>query len=326
MISISTHEVDPVIKSFRPKIKKFVSESKRKLLEYRTNEMASFNPSELAYLDQLIIQIRQLVTSKPKDLLDYKTSFGPVPYRIVHYVKNGQPKQKKDLTFRNKIRECLRYEDLRSEILPELFSKIGIKACVYCNSALCVSIIDKSGNHRAKFQADHFIPSSTYPCFSVSLYNLFPVCGSCNIVKSDREIDFQLYLESSVTITNSKYKFEIDKKSILNYLLSRKDSEKLIIRFIEPPLSGTGVNYMNEIFDIQGIYDTQKDLAEELIIKARIYNKPYKNALKIAFPKLFNNVSLSNRVLIGNYMESENIHKRPMAKFTQDIAKQLGLI
>ena len=67
-------------------------------------------------------------------------------------------------------------------------------------------------------------------------------------------------------------------------------------------------------------------MVEELIIKARIYNAPYKKVLIDAFPKLFTNASLSNRILIGNYTEPENIHKRPMAKFTQDIAKQLKLI
>jgi len=32
------------------------------------------------------------------------------------------------------------------------------------------------------------------------------------------------------------------------------------------------------------------------------------------------------RFLIGNYTEPKEIHKRPMAKFQQDIAEQLGLL
>ena len=35
---------------------------------------------------------------------------------------------------------------------------------------------------------------------------------------------------------------------------------------------------------------------------------------------------MAERLLVGNYTRSKDIHKRPMTKFTQDIAKQLKLI
>jgi hypothetical protein len=36
--------------------------------------------------------------------------------------------------------------------------------------------------------------------------------------------------------------------------------------------------------------------------------------------------ALIDRLLIGNYMDETDIHKRPMSKFMQDIAQQLGII
>jgi hypothetical protein len=65
---------------------------------------------------------------------------------------------------------------------------------------------------------------------------------------------------------------------------------------------------------------------EELILKAKIYTKTYKKALLKSFPKLLTSVNLSNRLILGNYIDSNEIHKRPMAKFMQDIAQQLKLI
>ena len=65
---------------------------------------------------------------------------------------------------------------------------------------------------------------------------------------------------------------------------------------------------------------------EELILKAEIYTKSYKETLVNSFGKIFSNVSITNRIIIGNYSAEDEIHNRPMAKFTQDIAKQLGLI
>ncbi len=35
---------------------------------------------------------------------------------------------------------------------------------------------------------------------------------------------------------------------------------------------------------------------------------------------------LSARFLSGNYTEEKEVYKRPLAKFTQDIAKELGLL
>jgi len=33
-----------------------------------------------------------------------------------------------------------------------------------------------------------------------------------------------------------------------------------------------------------------------------------------------------NRFILGTYDKPEDIHKRPLAKLTQDVAKQLGII
>lgn len=58
-----------------------------------------------------------------------------------------------------------------------------------------------------------------------------------------------------------------------------------------------------------------------------IYNKAYTDSLKEGLKKLYKNKApMLERLLIGNYVDEKDIHKRPMAKFVQDIAKQLKLI
>ena len=79
-------------------------------------------------------------------------------------------------------------------------------------------------------------------------------------------------------------------------------------------------------FCITGIYNTQKDIVAELIQKKEIYTESYKQHLANQFKALFKDKSVINRLIIGNYDSIEDIHKRPMAKFTQDIARQLHLI
>jgi hypothetical protein len=77
---------------------------------------------------------------------------------------------------------------------------------------------------------------------------------------------------------------------------------------------------------ITKLYETQKDLAKEIVWKSKIYSDSYQAVLKKSFSKLFSNQSDFNRFIIGNYDKVVDIHKRPMAKLVQDIARQLGLI
>ena len=111
--------------------------------------------------------------------------------------------------------------------------------------------------------------------------------------------------------------------------MTSNDRDKIEIIFKDPSKPDretTVVGSFQDTFDIEGIYETQKDLVEELILKATVYDASYRESLVKSFPELFTDASLSNRFFLGTYTEPEDIHKRPMTKFTQDIAKQLGLM
>jgi hypothetical protein len=171
---------------------------------------------------------------------------------------------------------------------------------------------------KARFQVDHYHNKAQYPFLSISLYNLYPVCASCNLAKEGKTVNFELYSDKENT---SKYKFELEQGCVSKYILN-KSSEDINFCFIDPD----NENSLKERFDIEGIYNTQKDIAEEIIIKSIIYNDSYKQSLRESFPDIFSKQGLSNRVILGNYADEKDIHKRPMAKFVQDIAKQLRLI
>jgi hypothetical protein len=189
-------------------------------------------------------------------------------------------------------------------------------------------IKSKKVTTKAKFQLDHFFPQSEYPGFSISFFNLYPVCGPCNNAKKITHVNFQLYSNLSIAKISSDYVFELDTVSVAKYKTT-KDHNDIVILFHDPEKPKKNMTVkgcLTDTFDINGIYDTQKDIIEELFWKSEVYTASYKQDLMNSFSKLFTNSSLSNRILIGNYVEPENIHKRPMAKFTQDIARQLKLI
>jgi hypothetical protein len=110
---------------------------------------------------------------------------------------------------------------------------------------------------------------------------------------------------------------------MLRYLLTQNEEELVII------FNGLDLNLKTDhenLFHISELYNQHKDIVEEIIWKSRIYNKSYKDSLSDSFSKLFPHTSNFNRFILGNYDNPGEIHKRPMSKLIQDIARQLGVI
>ncbi len=319
MIAIPYDLVDAVIRNFDADILKFTTEIKTNLNIFKKDP--SLNDKQKNYVEKLLSFSDKIITAKPDEILKYKSEFDGI-------FSDSEKATDSYKTFKDLLLKKLAYSTRRSDFYPNYFYKIGIKSCVYCNSQLTVCIEEEKGAnedpiYKAKFQVDHYLGKAEYPCFSVSLYNLYPVCGSCNNCKSSKRVSFILYDEKK-NIGVSPFSFELEKGSVATYLTSRKFAD---IKFsFKEPLVTLPTESFQGVFDISGIYETQKDLAEELIIKAEIYTESYKKELKKQFPKLFKSTGIFNRFLIGNYSSEEDIHKRPMTKFTIDIAKQLGLI
>lgn len=222
---------------------------------------------------------------------------------------------------RDKILACLGYKGLRSTFYPNYFNDMGIKACVYCNSQLTIV----ANKRHAKFEVDHYYSKSDYPFLSITLFNLYPACPSCNGNKSAKKIKFELYTNDISKTKKSDYKFKLASNSKAKYLATR-DRNNIEVEFEEPDYESNQFEKFNDVFHIEGIYQTQNDLVEELLIKSQIYNESYIKSLKIGFQNLNLNPELFKRIIVGNYTEDIDIHKRPMSKITMDIARELGLI
>lgn len=278
------------------------------------NENKHLDEKEQKYLELLLKKYELIVKATPKKIEGYTKRFNAI---IDH---DSMPKQHKE--FKDFLIKHMDYKGLRGNLYPRFFHKLGVRACVYCNALLTVtSNVDDNNKVSAGFEFDHYRPKSNYPCFSTSIFNLYPSCGSCNGRKSNNPVVFNLYSTIKGEHQISKFRFEIDRKTLAQYKIDG-DANKLKIRFYEPDNAG-----FDESFAISEVYGTQIDLVEELIVKSKIYTESYKDTLVSSFQKLYKNkVGMSNRILIGNYIDVEEIHKRPMAKFTQDIAEQLGLI
>lgn len=331
---ISVH-VTPILKliedDFKVQLSAFAERLKQRLIYFLFETSVNYE-WQVSYINKIIEISGEIITAKPSKLNEYRTLFDEI-----HDSESVAADEHKE--FRKALLGKMEYEKRRSDFYPGYFQKLGIRSCVYCNSQFALVVdcqeFDKKEKRKpttiaeAKFQLDHFLAKSQYPCFSISLFNLNPVCATCNNIKGGLEVNFKLYNEDDNSINKSNYEFNLENGCVADYLTSNLKKEKLKITFEDPdkpdPLK-LGKNSLNDTFDIKGIYDTQIDIVEEIIQRRRVYNSSYRKTLVESFPDLFNHSNLSERTLLGNYHLAEDIHKRPMAKFMQDIDRHVKSI
>jgi hypothetical protein len=318
MIAISISQVESVIASFKKEIDDYQAVLYASLSDF-CGTLA--DPTEIRYVLHLISVYDRVIRAHPVQLAIYQKEF-----ELIIDKRTIASRAKK--TFRNNLIAAIGYSGLRSTFYPEYFQKIGIKACVYCNSILTVSVEKelvagtKKKTFQAKFQADHYFPKNENPCLSISLYNLYPVCANCNVVKGVKKVDFNLY-QNGRKFT-SAFKFKLKDGCKADYILSR-DLKDIVIEFTESA-KRRGYQQFNTLFNIKGIYDTQLDIASELILKAEAYTDAYKQSLESSLSEIFSDRETTNRLLLGNYVEEKDNHRRPLAKFSRDIAISVGLL
>lgn len=282
-----------------------------------------WNWKKRKYIDKIKDNLYNISTVNPTKIEDWKIEF-----------ENIIKANKIDTQFHEDITKTLKYSELRKFPILGLYKSLGVNSCIYCNSQLNV-VLDleiyknrpKKGqvkSRKALFELDHFFPKSKYPFLSISFFNLLPCCANCNKSKGKEDVLFYPFTENDNDL--EIFRFELDTLSVIKYWRNR-DVNDIKINFKTLLSDDTILKNHNKYFKIEQLYATQKDIAEELLHKKIAYGRAYKLYLEKDFKeKLFADQTMVNRLLIGNYDKPEDVHKRPMAKYSQDIARQLGLI
>ena len=221
MISIRTYQVENLIDEFIDEIKEYNNNAVKKLENLRNKNRKSLSPKENQFLRVIIreFKTKSFVSCSLDEIDILIKNIGESP-------KIGKSKfagKSKHSYLKDEILNCLDYSRMRNHFFPKYFQKLGIKSCVYCNSQLTLTIEREKVKrnevkHRALFQVDHYYPKEKYPYLSIALYNLYPVCASCNLTKSNNPVDFKLYGE---IVKTDIFQFELEKSSKAKFLISR---------------------------------------------------------------------------------------------------------
>jgi hypothetical protein len=299
------------------------------LVEYRDSldGLALETPVKQVYINKIIDELPEILKAPPTKIYDLIIEFNAII-----------PVSEIGTSFYENIVSSLMYDELRQEILPAL-QNLDLKTCVYCNSQLTIVVNEyykitspkrgfKKGDikkHIGRFDLDHIEPKSKYPFLAATFFNLVPSCAHCNRHKSQTEIPFKFYTEDSTEL--DVFNFELVDESIEKYWKTGQASD---LKFDFTHLGNDANKAIRKkhakTFKIPEIYETQKDVFEELVHLSEIYTDEAQEDLVDSFINLFPDKSMVHRLIIGNYTKPEELYKRPLAKFTQDIARQLKLI
>lgn len=221
-----------------------------------------------------------------------------------------------------RVVEAMLYETVREKVFPTYVRNLGIKSCVYCNANF--TIADKDGN--GYFDLDHWQPKSHYPFLCTSFYNLQPSCPACNRRKSAdiSNLYFSLWKDPSRKIA-PVIKFVLDETSLINYLINGFTAQTLHLNIeAATPEDREVCSNMKRKFHLETLYAEHRDVLEEIVWKCLFYRPSYLEGLRKAF-----GINLSPddvlRMVMGVYPSEKDVHKRPLSKMIQDVAKQLNL-
>lgn len=263
-----------------------------------------------------------------RDLLEdfediIKADVEELPSIIIKYTTGSYKKFLKDKIFRNKVEKLFDYYSFRSSAKASWFAeKFDIKACLYCNSQFALVVGKDNIKKRLLFQLDHFYSKSKYPFLSLTMTNLIPSCASCNISKSKKDFTLSTHIHPYHSDADKLFNFYIDENSALNYLFNTKNKKELAPKI---KIFDKRFEDHNTVFRLERTYEKHTDIVEELILKSLYYNESKKKELEKEFAELELSPSLINRFILGNYSLDSEINKRPLAKLSKDIAKQLKL-
>ena len=116
-----------------------------------------------------------------------------------------------------------KYKNFRDSQGAKIVKVLDIRVCPYCNKNF-IDIYFKNNKLYFKGELDHYYPKSKYPHLALCLFNMIPVCKTCNHEKND--IDKQvLYpyrnmgedyckFELSCLTENDKYDITYENKHI----------------------------------------------------------------------------------------------------------------
>lgn len=295
-------------------------DEKNILSEKITKKLAKIHdtdPRNDALLREIEGSVHDILLLSPDKLEEWADKIdNDYPNVFAQQTTNG--KKSKSTKFGEQVLKAFNYDYYRKNRLVKLAKMLNVKSCPYCN--MHYTLYAEEGGKKveplAKLQFDHFYSKTKYPMLSMSLYNLIPSCAICNQGKSEKKLSL-LFHPYNPHISN-QFKFELGNP--IGLRVGEKIKDEVEINIVPTTPNQAALNDFIDTFHLKALYQRHGDIAQETFDKA--YEYPY-----YSNPHNFNWLSDSSseyiqRLWMGTYTKENEIEKRPMTKFIQDLWEQ----
>lgn len=223
------------------------------------------------------------------------------------------------------LNQVFRYEYFsQREETALLLEDMGVNVCPYCNRIYTVTLTKRGKKSRPQF--DHYKSKKDYPYFAVSLMNLIPSCGLCNLAKSDKDKEV-LYPYSDEMGTD--FMFRVKAKKGLNHLMgiaTALDEFDISLDIMNPNLDAQikkkGEN-SDDVFHLTELYKKHKDYVLDLFKMNYVFSDEYLQSIYSQFSNMFNSYEEVRNLLYLKSLDKSQWGKRSLAKLTHDIDWQI---
>lgn len=274
-----------------------------------------------------------------------------VMFRYHEDVFIGSPKAK------GKIRDALtimskifRYDWLTDEnsryppnLRHQIMSNMQIPVCPYCNRQYVTLYREGGMLKKTTADLDHFYIKSVYPYLALCVYNFVPSCQICNSrFKGDMDFYEAPHLYPYTQKTNSHMKFRLNDPRLITSIQDWNDGIEWKKGMDEirrdntgtqPPVIKITIEHDDDsaaanserTFHLEEVYQSHRDYIYELIWKYQAYDDSKIRTLYEDFGTLFSSEDEVRALVFSQYPTEEEMHKRPLAKLTQDILEDCKL-
>lgn len=238
----------------------------------------------------------------------------------------------------DKIGEIFDYKLLSGAPRHRILSAIYVPVCPYCNRQY-ITKYGQTGQEKTTADLDHFYHKSLYPFLALSVYNFVPSCSICNR-NFKKVVDFYAtpHLYPYAQQSNAEMKFKMNDIKLLWEIRRWKDDgveKKLAVR-IEPGKNVDGdrekaVVNNKRAFHLEEVYQSHMDQVSEIMCRALVYSDKRIRDLCEAFSivdqknssRLFSGKEEILDMVFGQYLNEEEMYKRPLAKMAHDLLEDL---
>ena len=289
------------------------------------------------------------------ELLTFKMPGGILPEKMDDFRADAESRETDASKRAEKKKKLLKwvfpYDKFAShEDIYQLLQLLDVEVCPYCNRQ-CITTVSTKKRH-TRPQLDHFKNKSDYPFLALSINNLVPCCGVCNLLKQDKDKKI-LYPYSEGM--NSMYTFKAkDKNGQYTELCTGVDigPDNFEIDLEKGAGDANALNRAEntiDMFALRELYQSHKPYVASLYKMRYIYTEKLCEDFLTQCPEAFSKILsmkpidgilrnleekeqikaaaayLKTMLLLINY-QPENWTKTPLAKLTYDISREIDAL